>query len=278
MLKEFELHRPCSLQEAIALRVQLGEEAVLYAGGTELLLAMKMGLAHWPHLIDVKHIPDLQGIRIEDGVLVIGAATTHHMIQRNPSVRAGWPALAALEADVANVRVRAAGTLAGNLAFGEPHADPPALLVALDATVLLAASDGRRELRVEDFLVGPYETALQADELVVAIRVPPIPEDVRVAYRNFRILERPSIGVAVRANVIDGRFTGAPTVVLGAVEETPRRLDVSEFGDAEVAEAAREIGDAASAAVAPVDDLAGSADYKAHLTGVLVRRLLEEVA
>lgn len=278
MLKEFELHRACSLEEAIALRVQHGEEAVLYAGGTELLLAMKMGLAHWPHLIDVKHIPDLQGIRIEDGVLVIGAVATHHMIQRDARVRTGWLALAKLEADVANVRVRAAGTLAGNLAFGEPHADPPAMLVALDATVVVAGSGGRRELSVEEFVVGPYETALGADELVVEIRVPPIAEDARVAYRNFRILERPSIGVAVRVSVLDGRFAGAPTVVLGAVEETPRRLDLSEFAGAAVAEAAREIGDAASAAVAPVDDLAGSAEYKAHLTGVLVRRLLEEVA
>jgi carbon-monoxide dehydrogenase medium subunit len=278
VLKHFQLHRPCALEEATALRVEHGEEAALYAGGTELLLAMKMGLAHWPQLIDVKRIPDLQGIRVEDGVLVIGAAATHHSIQRDSSVRSGWPALAKLEAGVANVRVRAAGTLAGNIAFAEPHADPPALLVALDATVELVGPGGRRQLPVERFLVGPYETALTADELVVAIRVPPSAEEARVAYRNFRVLERPSICVAVLTTVIEGRFEGAPTIVLGAVEETPKRLEVSEFAGAPVLEAAREIGAAASAAVEPVDDLAGSAEYKAHVTGVLVRRALEEVA
>src|SRR5579859_2175585 len=146
MLRHFQVHRCETVAEACSLRREHGDDAVVYAGGTELLLAMKMGLAHWPHLVDVKHIPELHGITEADGLLVIGAAVTHHQLETDPTLTERLPALARLEAQVANIRVRTAGTLAGNLAFGEPHADPPALLLALGAKVRLAGASAFRSL------------------------------------------------------------------------------------------------------------------------------------
>ncbi len=274
MLPPFRLHRPRTLAEAIDLRVRLGEEAVPYAGGTELLLAMKLGLAPWRHLIDVKLIPELGGIQVQDGVLRIGATTTHHRLACDPAVARSLPALARLEEGIGNVRVRVAGTLAGNLAFAEPHADPPALLTALGASVVLVGPRGERRLGVTRFLVGAYQTDLAADELVTAIEVPIPGSGTHAAYLNFKVLERPSLGVAVVGSAVGGRWRGQPAVVVGAVDRVPRQvpshcLDGAGADDQEALEA---IAEAARDAVEPSDDLAGSPAYKRHLVGVLTRR------
>lgn len=265
ILSDFQLHRPASVEEAVQLRRELGETAALYAGGTELLLAMKMGVLDYEHLIDVKRIDGLRGIEVRDGALRIGAATTHREIETSPLVADRLPALASLARHVANVRVRAAGTLAGNLAFGEPHADPGTLLVALDARVELAGAAGKRSLPVEEFCVGSYETELQQDELIEAVSVPLPPADTRATYLKFQVLERPTVGVAAVA-----RNGHVSTVVVGAVDERPIRVQGN--GDLE------SYAVAAQEAIDPVDDLSGSAEYKRHLTGVLVRRALEALA
>jgi carbon-monoxide dehydrogenase medium subunit len=276
LLSDFVLHRPDSLEGVLALRAELGEEAALYAGGTELLLAMKLGVLDYRHLIDLKRVPQLRGVERRDGVLRIGAAATHRDIECDPTVVRDVPALARLARNVANVRVRAAGTLAGNLAFAEPHADPPALLVALGAQVELAGSSGRRQLLVEDFIAGPYETELGPDEVIEAIVVPVPEESVRASYSKFQVLERPAVGVAAVGTVRDGAWEHAPTVVVGAVDERPVRIPTEALAGA-ACDDADALGDVEAAArdrVDPVDDLSGRADYKRHLTGVLVRRAL----
>jgi carbon-monoxide dehydrogenase medium subunit len=265
ILSDFRLHRPATVEEAVQLRGELGDSAALYAGGTELLLAMKLGVLDYEHLVDVKRIDGLRGIAVRDGELRIGALSTHRDIETSPVVREHVPALANLARHVANVRVRAAGTLAGNLAFGEPHADPATLLVALDASVDLVGGQGRRRMSVDDFVVGAYETELGEDELIEAVAVPLPGSETRATYLKFQVLERPTVGVAAVA-----RAGGASTVVVGAVDERPVRIDAA--GDLD------EIVAAARDAVDPVDDLSGSAEYKTHLTGVLVQRALEALA
>lgn len=275
IVDDFRLHRPESVDAAVALRGELGPDAALYAGGTELLLAMKLGVLRYDHLVDVKRIPELRGIDRADGAIRIGAAATHREVETSPAVAAGAPALAALTRDVANVRVRAAGTLAGNLAFAEPHADPPALLVALGARVELAGPAGRRELAVEDFIAGAYETELADDELITAILVPVPPAGRCAAYRKFQVLERPAVGVGVAARVVDGVLAEPPAIVVGAVDEVLVRVGADVAGAAPDDEDALEaVRAAACEAVDPVDDLSGSAEYKRHLTGVLAGRAL----
>lgn len=251
-----------------------------YAGGTELILAMKLGLAHWPHLIDVKHIPGLNRIGAHDGVIRIGAAATHRAVARNELVCQWLPALARLEDHVANVRVRAAGTLGGNLAFAEPHADPPALLVAMGARIVLAGADGERHLDLGDFLTGAYQTELAPSELVMAIDIPMPPPGMRAVYLNFKVLERPSIGVAVLGAAEEGRFSAAPVVVVGAVDEIPRRVPAASLlGVAHDDRAAMDaVAEVARREVDPISDLAGTAEYKRHVTGVLVKRALAALA
>jgi carbon-monoxide dehydrogenase medium subunit len=280
VLRRFDLHRAASVAEAIDLRRRFGDDAAVYAGGTELLQAMKMGVARWPHLIDVKPIAALREIAATDGVLRIGATVTHRTLETDPRVARALPALARLERSVANVRVRAVGTLGGNLAFAEPHADPPALLVALGARVVLAGPAGTRTIAVSDFLTGMYETALARDEIVVAVEIPLPGADVRVAYVKFQILERPSVGVAAVATVRDGRFAGAPTIVVGAVDEVPRVVPAADLAGTDPRDAGtgEALAEAARRAVDPVADLAGGVDYKRHLVGVFARRALAALA
>ena len=274
MLRRFDVHKVTSVKEAVQLRQLFGDDAAVYAGGTELLLAMKLGVARWPHLVDVKPIASLREISATKDTLRIGATATHWDIERHSAVRNALPALVQLESNVANVRVRAAGTLAGNLAFAEPHADPPAMLMALGARVLLEGAEGSRALPIADFITGMYETAIAADEIIVAIEVPLPAKDVRIAYVKFQILERPSVGVAAVAAVRDGRFIGAPTVVVGAVDEMARVVPTAQFAgaDARVAGTRDAIAEAARAAVEPTADLAGSVEYKRHLVGVFAQR------
>jgi carbon-monoxide dehydrogenase medium subunit len=119
-----------------------------------------------------------------------------------------------------------------------------------------------------------YETAIAADEIIVAIEIPLPARDARVAYVKFQILERPSVGVAAVGTVRDGRFVGAPAIVVGAVDEMPRRVDAAQFAGADASDAGTlgAIAEAARAAVEPTADLAGSVDYKRHLVGVFAQR------
>jgi carbon-monoxide dehydrogenase medium subunit len=279
MLQRFDVHKATSVKEAVQLRGLFGEDAAVYAGGTELLLAMKLGVARWPHLIDVKPIASLREIRATQDTLRIGATATHWDIERDPAVRKALPAFARLEGNVANVRVRAAGTLAGNLAFAEPHADPPALLMALGARVVLEGAGGSRSLAIADLITGMYQTAIAADEIIVAIEVPLPAKDVRIAYVKFQILERPSVGVAAVATVRDGRFVGAPTVVVGAVDEMARAVPTEQFAGADARDAGTRdaIAEAARGAVEPTADLAGSVEYKRHLVGVFAQRAVDSL-
>ncbi len=256
MLRRFDVHRVTSVEAAIELRQRLGEDAALYAGGTELLMAMKLGLARWPHLIDVKPIPELGEVSATATVVRIGATVTHWILER------------------------AAGTLAGNLAFAEPHADPPALLTALAARVVLQGPAGSRVLPVGEFITGMYETALGPDELIVAIEVPVPAPDSRAAYVKFQVLERPSVGVAAVATVRDGRFVGAPTVVVGSADEVPRHVPTEQLAGADPRDrrTGEAIAEAARAAVDPVADLGGGVEYKRHLVGVFARRAVAALA
>ncbi|HEV2010489.1 MAG TPA: FAD binding domain-containing protein [Candidatus Limnocylindria bacterium] len=279
VLRRFDVHKASSVAEAVSLRQRYGEDAAVYAGGTELLLAMKLGVARWPHLIDIKPIESLRRVVATKDLLRIGATVTHWDLERDPAVATALPALARLEANVANIRVRAVGTLAGNLAFAEPHADPPALLVALGARVVLEGAAGSRALLVSELITGMYQTALGPDELIVAIEIPLPARDVRMAYVKFQVLERPSVGVAAVATVRDGRFVGAPSVVVGAVDEVPRAVPTAELAGADARDprVAEALAQAARAAVDPSDDLAGSGDYKRHVVGVFAQRALSEL-
>ncbi len=279
MLRPFELHEPTSVAEASDLLARHGDAARIYAGGTELILAMKEGLVHYEHLVNVKTIPGLAGVRLDGGTLKIGAATPHRVLEREPLVREHFPALARMEADVANVRVREVGTLGGNLCFAEPHADPGTLLQVFEAIVRLDRKGGGRTLPLGALFVGPFETVLEGDELLTEIVVPPLPPRSAAAYLKFGFLERPSVGVAVAVTLDDGHVAAA-RIAVGSVGPVPRRMPEAEarLQGTTVADTAalEEAGRIAGRAAEAITDLHGSADYKEHLVGVLLRRAFQQ--
>src|SRR5690625_3696000 len=177
--KAFNYHQPRELSEALTLLDELGEAGTPYAGGTELLLMLKLRMVEYDDLINLKRIGGLDGIEVEDGVLSIGALTTHARIAADELVQTHCPALATLCGSIANARVRAAGTIGGNICFAEPRADPPVLLAALKASYVLNSTNGARVMPADGFILGPFETRREENEVLTAIE---IPLDGRQAY------------------------------------------------------------------------------------------------
>jgi len=282
MIPRFAHRRPASLGEAFAAFDAAGGDAAWIAGGTELLAVMKMGFAQFGTLIDLKRIPELGGIaRRPDGGLRIGAAVTHRAIERSPLVATDLPGLARLEHDVANIRVRNTGTLGGNLAFAEPHSDPATFLLACDARIVLAGPGGERRVGVDDFIVGPLATTRDADEIIVAIEIPPAAPAEGRAYAKVAFFERPAASVGVRVRIAGGAIADA-TVTAGSLTDVP--VVVPAAGAALAGLPATVAADAAAltpardalAALDAVGDHNGSPDYKRHLAGVLLGRAVAE--
>lgn len=277
MTPPFHLHRPGTISEASRLLRDLGDEAAVYCGGTELLQVMKMGVAAFDHLIDIKAIPDLAEISVTSGGgISIGAAVTHRELERSPLIAERFPVLAELERQVANVRVRNTGSIGGNLCFAEPHSDPATLLTAADAVVHLANGADTRTMALADFIVGPLTTAREPDEILVRIEVPAQPAGSTFAYRRIVFHERPAASVAVRLTTNGGRIEEA-TIVVGSVGERPLAIDsaAEAISGANVNDSADAVEAAAAAAGAACDaygDINGSEDYKRHLVVVLTRR------
>lgn len=278
MLRRFRLEEPESVAEAAELLGRFGESAKVYAGGTELLLAMKEGLVQYERLINVKKLTGLSDVTTADGALVIGALCTHHQLENSPVLRDKLPALTKLEQNVANVRVRQVGTIGGNICFAEPHADPGTLLIALGAKMIAEQSSSKREITAEEFFVDAYETALQADEVLTKIQVPIPAPNARSAYLKFGYLERPSVGVAVAFN-LNGGVSGV-RIAVGCAGPAPRRVAEAEAllegkSKDEALRHVAEAGAAAGRAAQAISDLHGSQEYKEHIVGVLLKRAFQ---
>jgi carbon-monoxide dehydrogenase medium subunit len=285
-LPPFTIDQPSSLAEAARSLVASADESRAYAGGTELLLVMKHGGLRYDRLVDLKTVPGLDAIEERDGAIWIGALTTHLKLERSPLIGRRLPALADLERKVANPRVRSTGTIGGNLCFAEPHSDPATLLLCLAARLHVVGPDGERVLPVDELIVGPYETSLGDGELLRVIEIPLAACDWRAEYRKFQVRERPMLGLALALDVdpagpADQSIRGA-RVAVGSVSPSPRRVPEAEaLLVGSLVEAAGRLPDAAAAvaeAAELLDDLDGSAEYKRHLIGVLLRQAFERLS
>jgi carbon-monoxide dehydrogenase medium subunit len=277
----FQLHRSATLGAALELRARYGDDAAYYAGGTELLLAMKARVLRYDHLIDLKNITSLRGVQLESEEIVIGALTTHLDLARDALVHRLIPAYAALSNNIANIRVRVAGTIGGNLCFGEPHADPPALLAALDARVELQGPEGIRSVAVADFIEDEFTTQRRDDEIMIAVRIPVPRPAHNFTYLKFGHLERPAVGIAAGCCADAGATSyriwagsiGSRPIRIEKLEAALKGIPPNSVGDV------LKINAVAAAADLPArDDLHGSADYKLHLASVLMQRAVLQVA
>ena len=227
-LPPFERHRPTTVEEATELFERHGDDAIAYVGGTELFLLFKLGFADYGHVIDLKAIDELRGIERSDGMLRIGAAETHRAIERDPTVRAEWPALAAMERGVGNLRVRTMGSIGGNLCFADPHSDPATFLLAMDAELEARRGGGEaRRIGVGEFVSGPFENALEEGELLTAVLVPALAPGAAIVHQKFVLYERPAITVACHLRV-DGERLADVRVAVGSAGVRAARAGAAE--------------------------------------------------
>jgi len=274
MLRRFRLEEPESVSEVSELLGRFGDSAKIYAGGTELLLAMKEGLVEYERLINVKKLR-CKDVTLANGALAMGALCTHRELETSRAINEKLPALAKLEHNVANVRVRQVGTIGGNICFAEPHADPGTLLIALGAKMLAEKSSSQREIEAEKFFVDAFETALEPDEVLTKIVVPVPSPTGRSAYLKFGYLERPSVGVGLAFN-LNGQVNSM-RIAVGCAGPAPRRVEEAEalLEGKSREEAERNLAQAgaiAGRAAQAITDLHGSQEYKEHIVGVLLKR------
>ena len=258
MTPGFELRRPTSVPEAVE---ELASGGVAYCGGTELVAVLRLGLVAPERLVDLKRVVGLEGITEAGDDIVLGARVTHDEAERSPSVRQHAPVLAAATAQLGNARVRATGTLAGNVCFAEPRSDIVTALLALRADVVLVSATGSRTVPVDEFIEGAFTTTRADEELLESIRIPRTRG--RSAYVRFQPAEYPAVTVAATEDSDGCR------IVVGAVGERPELFRFPSAGDVDVV--------AISEGVDVTEDLTGREDYKRHLTGVFVRRAIAQL-
>ncbi|HSE90380.1 MAG TPA: xanthine dehydrogenase family protein subunit M [Candidatus Binatia bacterium] len=278
-MRRFNIVEPRSIEDACKLLAS-DDEAKLIAGGTALLIAIKHGILLPKTLVNLKKINGAAEISFDPSSgLRIGSLATLFEVESSPVVRQHYPFLATACHVVANIRIRNMATIGGNLAHADSQSDPPAVLVALDASVELTRRDGKRTVKLADFLIGSYETGLARDEILTALMVPPPAANSKGTYLKFTTRsseDRPCAGVAAWVCRANGA-AGAARVVVGAVSPAPVVLsELLSAGQRLTAEMIGDISRRAAAAVDPIDDLRGPADYKRQIVQVLVRRALTE--
>jgi carbon-monoxide dehydrogenase medium subunit len=280
----FRYARPPSVESAIGLLTANEGEAYLLAGGTALALLLKQDLLAPGVIIDLGAVPGLEAVDVAgDGSITIGALTTLRDVSRNEHVQRRAPALASTVARVATVRIRNQATLGGNLAHGDPAQDPPPMLMALGAEVVVQGPAGERRVPVDEFFVDVFETVLGPTDVLTSVRVPPLPDWSAVAYEKF--LPRTSddyatVSVALRLDWADDGSVQDGRLVLGAVGPVPiRAVDAESLlkgrspADVDLDAVAVAVRDA----VDPVSDVRGSADYKREMAGVLASRAVGQM-
>ena len=258
----FQFERAADAKAAVA-KLKADPDAKFLAGGQSLLAAMKLRLAAPSMLIDVARIPGMTDIRVEGNEVVIGAAARHADVAANADVRQRIPALAALADGIGDRQVRAMGTIGGSLANDDPAACYPAAVLGLGATVVT----DRRTIAADDFFKGLYETALEPDELITAVRFP-VPE--KAAYIKFR---NPASRFALVGVMVARTGGNVRVAVTGAADSVFRCQPLEQALSANFTPAA-----AKAAKVDPSRlnaDLHASAEYRAHLIPVLAARAVE---
>jgi carbon-monoxide dehydrogenase medium subunit len=268
----FDYARPSTVDEAIALLSQHGEDAKVLAGGHSLIPAMKLRLAQPKVVVDIGRIAGLSYVREAGGRVAIGAMTTHADIEASRLLQQKCPLLAETAGHIGDVQVRNRGTIGGSLVHADPAADYPAAILALDAEIDLAGPRGRRTVAAGDFFVDLLQTAIRPDEILTEIRVPMTPASVAYEKTEQKASGFALAGVAVVMTPDNVRVgvTGvaARPYRAAAVEQAlrGRRQPTPEVIEQAAAHAADRID--------PLGDIHASAEFRAHLASVNTRRAL----
>ena len=279
----FEYRAPQSLDEALSLIEELGEDARPLAGGQSLIPLLSFRLARPSHLIDLADVPELRSIRLDGGQLVIGAMVRERVAERDGSVREAAPLLTYALPLIGHPAIRSRGTIGGSLAHSDPAAELPTVALTLDVELVARSrARGERTIPAADFFTGFFSTALESDELLTEIHIHPQPpgtgsafEEVARRHGDFAI-----VGVAAMVRVEAERITEARVVLAGVSDVPVRAFDAeavlagAELTDELLGKAARQ----AANSLSPPSDLHGSSAYRRHVAGVLIRRAVRVAA
>jgi aerobic carbon-monoxide dehydrogenase medium subunit len=279
--RAFEYRRPASLAEAVQLLASNAENAKLLAGGHSLVPLMKLRLASPEMLIDIGRLAELNGIREQDNMIVIGAGTTHYTCETSALLQQRCPLLAATAAHIGDVQVRNRGTIGGSVVHADPTADWPATILALDAQLQLVHSGGERTVEAVDFFVDIMTTAMEDREILTEIRVPANTPRTGGAYLK---VPQPASGFAlagVAAQVTLGAGNTVQNVAVGitGVGNIAFRATATEQalrGQAATAETIAQAAEQATQGVEAMADIHASAEYRLHLARVYTKRALQQ--
>jgi carbon-monoxide dehydrogenase medium subunit len=264
----FEYERAGSVEQAVEL-LGRDEDAKLLAGGHSLIPLLRLRFARPTLLVDIGRLDNLRYVREDGDRIVIGALTRHVDLARDPVLTQGCALISEAAASIGDPQVRHRGTIGGSIAHGDSASDMGAILLTLDADLAAHGPGGERSISAADFFTGPFETALERDEVLTEIRVPKVERGTYLKYVR-RAQDWATVGVA--AARIDGRVH----VGLTSMGPTPLRAHAVEQaleGGASPADAAAH----AAEGTKPPSDVSGSSEYRAHLAQVLVRRALEQL-
>lgn len=275
---KFDYHAPKSVEEALALLERYGGDAKLLAGGQSLMPLLNFRLSRPAALVDLNRIPSLAYIKEADGQVKLGAMTRQRTIEFSPVVKERLPLLREATRWVGHLPIRTRGTIGGSIAHADPSAEYPAVLAALEGEVVARSPRGERVIKAADLFQTYLTTNLDADEIVVEVRLPAMPAGAGYALEEFarRHGDFAIIGIAAMVVREGQRCTTARLAVAGAgavpvrVRAAEEILERDGLGDAAIEAAARR----ASELVSPDSDIHASSDYRRHLTGVLTKRAL----
>lgn len=279
----FAYHRPKSVNEAVGLLADLGDDARALAGGHSLIPMMKLRLATPAHLVDLGGISDLKGIRQDGGDIVIGAMTTQHEMIGSDLLGKQLPILRETALQIADPQVRYVGTLGGNVANGDPGNDMPAVMLCLGATYQVTGKGGERRIPAREFYQAAYFTALEPGEVLIAVRIPAPPAGHGWAYQKLKrkIGDYATAAAAVMLTLKGGGEVGSCAIGLTNVGETPlfaeeaAKILIGSKLDAATVKAAVA---AAEKITSPASDRRGTPHYRTKMAGVMLSRALARAA
>ena len=274
----FNYHRPASVAEAVGLLATLGDDGRALAGGHSLIPMMKLRLATPANLVDLAGIADLKGVRSEGGDIVIGATTTQHDLIGSDLLAAKVPILRETALVIADPQVRYLGTLGGNVAYGDPGNDMPAVMMCLGATYHIAGKGGERCVAARQFYQGAYVTALQIGELLTAVRIPVPAAGHGYAYEKLKrkVGDYATAAAAVVLTMKDGKVE-ACSIGLTNVADTPLWAEEAAkilTGSSLDAPTIKRAVAAAEAITSPASDTRGPAVYRTKMAGVMLARAI----
>jgi carbon-monoxide dehydrogenase medium subunit len=281
-LKDFEYVAPRTLREAVASMAEKGDKARALAGGTDLIVQMRIKRHQPDRVVDVKFVPELNELSYGPRRgLVIGAAVPCHRIYGDSEVVERYPGLVDSASIIGGIQIQGRATIGGNLCNSTPSADTIPALIAYSAKCEIVGPNGKRTVPAEDFCTGPGQNVLQPGELLVALHIPPSRKNTGAHYLRFiprNEMDIAVVGVGAFVELANRRKEFKQVrIALASVAPTPvfaRQASDLLVGREVNDEAIAEVAEAAKAAAKPISDMRGTAEYRIHLVGVLTKRAL----